>query len=173
MLNIISKKSDISLWLDSKNLNSYESCLILKNKLDGINNFANRVLVEIQPSSSREIKDMENCLKDMSELYPLDISYYIPRDLAINCSKSIKKGGAFNENGSCKKLEDEINFIRSFKVINQISFNYSWIEAINKLNLDKYYVFNTWGVHPDKIKDLKNLEKFNMIILTTNDLNNL
>ena len=173
MLNIISKKSGISLWLDSKNLNSYESCLILKNKLDGINNFANRVLVEIQPSSSREIKDMENCLKDMSELYPLDISYYIPRDLAINCSKSIKKGGAFNENGSCKKLEDEINFIHSFKVINQISFDYRWIEAINKLNLDKYYVFNTWGVHPDKIKDLKNLEKFNMIILTTNDLNNL
>ena len=169
MMDLVGNRK-VTLWIDGKNIDDKINCNALKDKISLINNKNINFFIEF-PSSVFKIKDeLSNCINFFREQGHAT-SYYLP-EFADNCSKSIKKGEIFDQNKNCKKLRKIITSIVQSNYFSDLSFGYSSLDAILKIDIAKKLLWNTWHIEPHKVLDIP-ADQFRLVIPFNKDPNSI
>ena len=155
------EKSQGSIWIDAKNIQNADHCLLLADHLR-TRNLA-KVLVEFPSNTPFESEGIQECISQLHQ-QNINTTYYVPTRLAEACVKNLS-------GDKCQTLElGIINAIE--KGIQQISFDQSVYKAIQNMKSLNGVIKNTWFMDYSDMSDLKMLvenDRFNMIILTSKD----
>ena len=169
MIDLVGNRK-ATLWIDGKNIDNKINCNTLKDNISLINKNNINFFIEF-PSSVFKIKDeISNCINFFKE-HGHATSYYLP-GFANDCSKSIKKGEIFDQIENCKKLKKIITSVVQSNYFSDLSFGYSSIEAVLKIDIAKKLLWNTWHIEPDKVLDISP-NQFRLIIPFNKDPNNI
>ncbi len=161
----------ISFWLDGKNLDSMESCNGLLSFLEKQTlNTSQNILVEFPSGSHSREPMIRECVKKLKSIPNVFVSYYVPTGIAVECSKFIYDGNAFNSNSSCGLLKKDLLAAKNSKLFTDISFDSNGVKAIEAIEFISSFKWNTWHVAPSELKALQP-NRFRMIILLNNDPN--
>ena len=113
---------------------------------------------------------IRECVKKLKSIPNVFVSYYVPTEIAVACSKFIYDGNAFNSNSSCGLLKKDLLAAKNSKLFTDISFDSSGVKAIEAIEFLSSFKWNTWHVAPSELKALQP-NRFRMIILLNNDPN--
>ena len=161
----------ISFWLDGKNLDSMESCNGLLSFIKKQTFNTSQILLVEFPSGSHSLAPtIGECVKKLKSIPNVYLSYYVPTEIAVACSKSIYNGNAFSINSSCNLLEKDLLAAKNSKLFTDISFDSGGVKAIEAIKFLSTFKWNTWHVKPSELKALKP-NRFRMIILLNDDPN--
>ena len=166
----IAKKKKLSLWLDGKNLHEPDNCHTLAEFLKNRRKDANKILVEF-PSGSYMNQKLREGIEELKKM-ECNISYYVPTEAAKKCSEALASGIEFKKEKSCQLLKTEIDSVKDSRLFTDISFDYSGIRAIEKIEAAKKFTWNTRNITPEQYKYLKP-GLFQMVIFRNNDPNDL
>lgn len=165
----IAQKNDLSLWLDAKNIDVSENCVILSRLLNKATLPKNKIFIEFPSTTPFDNPEIITCAKQLRK-NGMKTSYYVPTNLAKECTNHLTQGRAINGNKSCKKLETLINAAHKSEIFSDISFDYSAIDAIEQIHFPLQMHWNTWNVAAKKLHEV-DVKRFNRIILYNNDIN--
>lgn len=146
-------KNKKSVWIDAKNINSPENCIIVAkniNKGDG------EVLVEFPSSSLESLDELDQCFTEMNESVDY-ISYYVPTGELLDCQNGNQE--------SCVSLILKLRKVRDSEYFNSLSFDFQGIDFMTSIKPElKKMNYHSWG-----IKDIKNpkLIHLNMAIMSS------
>ena len=146
-------KNKKSVWIDAKNINSPENCIIVAkniNKGDG------EVLVEFPSSSLESLDELDQCFTEMNESVDY-ISYYVPTGELLDCQNGNQE--------SCVSLILKLRKVRDSEYFNSLSFDFQGIDFMTSIKPElKKMNYHSWG-----IKDMKNpkLIHLNMAIISS------
>lgn len=159
----ISKEAK-SLWIDAKNINTFDNCTSLHNKIkkykkiEKLNLDQKKIFVEFPSNTSFDDISMLSCMKNM-KLDSIEISYYIPGEDIDSCYNNLSKS-----NKICKKLINTVSLIDKNKYFNNISFDYKFSKILDEFNFKpKYFKLNTWHINFDEVKNL-DFNQYNLVI---------
>jgi len=163
--SLLKNIDDLTIWLDSKNINLENNCNTLANYLEKSTlNEKHDLFIEFPPNTYKNLSKIKNCaqrLKDQNT----KLSYYLPTDYGKKCLDN-------NENNECKKIEQILNDIHNLKIIKNLSFDYSIKKSFEKLEVSNNFILNTWNISNNAIQDLE-FDKYYLIINSTLDPNDL
>lgn len=151
-------KNKKSVWIDAKNINTSENCLIVAKNIDKGDG---EVLVEFPSSSSESIDELYQCFTELNKSVDY-ISYYVPTRELLDC-----------QNGSqiaCKNLILKLRKIKDSGYFNSFSFDFKGIDFMTSIKPElKRMNYHGWG-----IKDIKNpkLIHLNMAIISSETMLN-
>lgn len=171
-LSAVKARSNLSFWLDGKNLSSSKNCNGLLSFLKIHKLPESQILIEFPFGShvaKAEIGDCVNELKTMGSVYT---SYNVPTEDALNCSKALMDGKIFTSESSCRALEDDLTAAQQSNLFTDISFDYGAVKAIEALSVASHFRWNTWQVKASELESIKP-SRFHMVILTNDDPNSM
>lgn len=119
-LNVIGSDEKI-VWLDSKNIEKNERCMILAGFISQLRADGLRFFVEFPSESVLNLTNLNPCLKKLRSL-GVYISYYISTDLMARCKSELNI--SMSHSRSCLKLSGQIGKIASNKYFTDISYDY-------------------------------------------------
>jgi glucan phosphoethanolaminetransferase (alkaline phosphatase superfamily) len=146
-------KNKKSVWIDAKNINSPENCLIVAKN---INEGDGEVLVEFPSSSLESLDELDQCFTELNESVDY-ISYYVPTGELLDCQNG--------NQGSCASLILKLRKVRDSRYFNSLSFDFKGIDFMTSIKPElKKMNYHSWG-----IKDIKNpkLIHLNMAIISS------
>ena len=161
LFSTVDKYKNLSLWIDSKNIDDVQNCNRLQTTLAQQTN--PDILVEFTSKSVENLDELTNCISKLNSQKNIHTSYYIPFKLAEECSVSLKSNVSFKDIDACQSLEKILQRVSTKAKFTDISFDYSGLKAIEAINVSKNYHWNTWGI------DLANMDsiepgRYRMII---------
>ena len=146
-------KNKKSVWIDAKNINYPENCLIVARN---INEGDGEVLVEFPSSSLESLDELDQCFAELNESVDY-ISYYIPTGELLDCQNGDQE--------SCISLILKLRKVRDSGYFNSLSFDFKGIDFMTSIKPElKKMNYHSWG-----IKDMKNpkLIHLNMAIISS------
>lgn len=167
----IADRNNLAVWIDSKNLTNIQTCSVLSDYLSNLNYKKKNILVEMPSGSYQKASELKKCTNKIRSLGNA-ISYYVPTEISVQCSKSLKLGFSFDSVSVCQALNQDLEKATLSGLYSDISFDYSGIAAIQKLSYLNNYRWNTWNISPSNFDSL-DTSKFRMVILSNNDPNNI
>jgi glucan phosphoethanolaminetransferase (alkaline phosphatase superfamily) len=166
----LASKKNIALWMSGENLNTSKNCLLLYNFLNDAK-YNNRILIEFPSGIYKNKAELNSCITGLrSDKYA--ISYSVPENDLISCSKALAIGRVFELERSCLFLRDDIKSALDSDLFSDFSFDYRGIKAMENIRLARKLRWNTWNVSPESFNEI-NFGGFGMVILDDSALNNL
>ena len=173
IFSTVKSNQTLAFWLDGKNLNSPEPCdgiqLFLANEIPAK---SMGIVVEFPTGSHKVANEISDCLGNLIKMDKVHTTYYVSTRNAIDCSRQLTAGDAFETVDSCVALQTELLAVKETGLFTDISFDYKGVRAIEELDFLTNFSWNTWHV---KAADLTQIipTRFRMIILINDDPNNI
>ena len=164
-----------TFWLDTKNLNTFKNCNIFSSNINLLNLEDTNILIELPSNTHQVDENFNKCIQKLKIKNNFYISYYVPTELAIECSKELSLGKLFKNIQKCSSLKSIFKNLSKSTMFTDISFDFRGILAIEKLfnmGFIKNMYWNTWHIEIDNLNDY-DFSKFRLIIPKNNDPNNL
>ena len=159
----ISKEAK-ALWIDAKNINIANNCLVLNNKIkdfkkiNDLNLDKKKIFIEFPSNTSLDNDAILSCMNNMKS-ENLELSYYISNEDINNCYNNL-----IMTNVICKNLINTVSIIDEKKYFNNISFDYKFSKILNRFNYKpKNLKLNTWHINFDEVKNL-DFNQYHLII---------
>jgi glucan phosphoethanolaminetransferase (alkaline phosphatase superfamily) len=172
LLGAVRRNKELSFWLDGKNLDSGRTCNHLQAFL-GEGGFANSsILIEFPTGSHLKAEELSSCVKKLKGSGNVYRSYYVPTGMAVDCAQDLALGRSFGAVDSCVRLKENLLEMKKTRLFTDISFDFEGFEAIKQVEIASEFKLNTWNIEPSDLNGLQ-LELFRMVILRTDDPNNL
>jgi glucan phosphoethanolaminetransferase (alkaline phosphatase superfamily) len=167
----IAIENKLALWIDGKNLETKNNCAQLNNYFQDQKKIPKSILIELASKSHVNSNEIKSCVDDFKEM-GFSVSYYVPTDIAIKCSKALSNGIDFEEIISCNDLYIDLELALSSGLFTDLSFDYEGIDAIESIEFAKSFHWNTWHVNVDNLHKIQP-GRFNMLIISNDDPNNI
>jgi glucan phosphoethanolaminetransferase (alkaline phosphatase superfamily) len=166
----IASKKNMPIWVNGRNLSAGENCIALYNFLDDLK-YNYRTLIEFPSGAYKNKAALNSCVAGLrSNKYA--ISYSVPEDDLILCSKALASGRFFKSEKSCLSVQDDIQAALDSDLFSDLSFDYIGIKAMQNIGVAKRLRWNARNVSPESYNAI-NFEGFGMIALGYSDPNNL
>lgn len=173
IFRVLKLNKKLAFWLDGKNLSSRRTCSDFSTFLaKAMPTESSGILVEFPTGSHKVTNEIAECLSSLVKKNLVFTSYYVPTKLAVDCSKYILFGQAFEKTASCMSLKAELEAVKETGLFTDISFDFSGITAIEELNFLSSMSWNTWGVTKEELEHISP-SRFRMIILNNDDPNSI
>lgn len=175
LIETTKKIDNKTFWLDAKNLNTFKNCNIFLSNINSLNLKDTDILIELPSNTYKADKNFNECIQKLKIKSNFYISYYVPTELAIVCSKELSLGKLFKNIQSCSSLKSIFENLNKSEIFTDISFDFRGILAIEKLfnmGFIKNMYWNTWRIEIDNLTNY-DFSKFRLIIPKNYDPNNL
>jgi hypothetical protein len=165
----IANRKNLSLWIDAKNLNSNFNCSILADFLGETTINNKRSLIEFPSNTPLGDKGILACSHKLQSL-GYRTSYYVSKDKASLCSKTLADGRQNVSDENCRSLQDDLENAYRSKIFTDFSFDYGVVMAMENIPVAKKLRWNTWNVQAKYFEKI-HPERFDMVIMSNNDPN--
>ena len=161
------KKKNPSYWLDAKNLNTPENCSIIFDFLNIHKDLFDKILLEFPSNSLNNFGELESC-SFLKEIPSISLSYYLPTELLIECSKELDLNSSNKNN--CNLLDESVKKIENTDLFSDLSFDYKGKTAVLEFFDTDKYNFNIWNIDFEDIGEVESI-KIDYMIPNISDAN--
>ena len=137
------KKKRPSYWLDAKNLNTNENCSAILDFLKKNNDSFDEIFLEFPTNFIGNVSKYEFCYS-LKEIPSIRLSYYLPTDLLLDCSKELDMNLSIKKN--CNLLKNNSNKINNTNLFSDLSFDYKGRKAVLKFFNTNKFNLNSWNI---------------------------
>ena len=165
-----------TVWIDAKNINATNNCLIALDWLKKYHTQFKSILLELPTTSIKSIKDEKwlDCIDKVKVIDNVEVAYYVDTLLSRKCSSDIKSKNPTSKN--CENLYKSIDIISSSISLKSLTFDYdaAFISIDNKKDL-KNFKWHIWNIdNPQIFSEIVKKDNIGIILLkNSKNLSNL